>query len=307
MHYTAEGNEDDQAYGPTDTRVISVSNALCERVQFNTTKSPDGYRVSLYRLNSRPKLTGHKTYSLLNERPSFLFDEYQFYYSYMPKGSKVNMSACLLQPNQDIAFYMIKGSTNFRRWKTNYGHYIHQIQINESCGKSNSTYSYTVPSDDFYYLVFDSLRTASNTLNISMYFEHTQYEVDDNTVDDHCSQNTSPFLPGYCSLEFPFSGSYILLQVAPIDSTAEIDWKFSVSIDIGCSPRVWMYFMISLSVLIAVVAILVMFLCLYCICCTKRTVTANTAQEQAHPCSEAHDAPLLHEVAQSPMNSTEYD
>ena len=98
-------------YGPTDTRVIYVSNALCETVHFNADTSFDGYQVSLYRLNSKPELTGHEAFSLI-EQPSFIYDEFKFYYYYMPKGSKVSMSACLLQSNQDITFYMIKGDTN---------------------------------------------------------------------------------------------------------------------------------------------------------------------------------------------------
>lgn len=302
VRYTASGDNDDQAYGPTDTRIISVSNALCERVQFNVATSQEGYQVSLYRLNSQPKLTGHETFSLINEQPSFLFDEFKYYYYYMPKGSKVSMSACLLQPNQDIAFYMIKGVSNFERWKDDYGHYIREIQIRQPCGSGNSTYSYTVPSDDFYYLVFDSSKSVSNALNISMYFDRTRYEFDNNTVIDHCSWDTTYF-SGYCSLGVPLSGGYTLLQVAPVDDT-EIDWKFSVYADIGCRARIWMYFVISLCVLVGVVGILVMFFVfLYCFCVrtkkgTTSTTTANTTVEPKNLTagSEAPNAPLLHEV-----------
>ena len=300
VRYTASGDDDDLSYGPTDTRIISLSNALCEKVKFTSGGSTYGYEMNFYTLSSPPKLTGRESFSLLNERPDFSFHDFQYYYYYMPKGSNLTMSACVLNQNQPrVTFYMIKGNNNFKNWKDDYGHSKAHFRIDAPCGSRNNTYSYSVTSDDFYYLVFDAERSLSNALNVSMYFDRTQYEVDNSTVIDYCSRDTTSIIYQSCSLGLPLSGSTVLLQVAPAEGT-EIDWKFEVYVDVGCSARIWMYFVISLCVLIGVVGILVAFFVFIYFYCIRKKTTGNTntlpANLSADAGTKADDAPLLNEM-----------
>ena len=312
VRYTASGDNDDLEYGPTDTRIISVSNALCEKVYFTARDSDSDVEVHLYALSSRPLLTGRESFSLLNEQPHFTYDqEFQFYYYYMPKGSMFSVYACLLdQSRPRITFYLIQGHKNFGDWKDDYSHSKDHFRINTLCQLGNSSKSYTVNSDDFYYLVFEAdSPPLTNALNVSMYFERTRYEVDNSSVIDSCSSEINLVTFATCSLGLPLSGSTSLLTIKPVDST-DIDWKAGVTVDIGCNARIWMYFIISLSVLIGVVGILVTFFVLVYCCVrhkkkastattTAATTTATTSPANLDADRSLDNAPLLHEVPPS--------
>ena len=55
------------------------------------------------------------------------------------------------------------------------------------------------------------------------------------------------------------------MKVEPFENT-DIDWKFEVSVDIGCNARIWMFFIISLCLLAGLVAFAAFLFFLVCCC-----------------------------------------
>ncbi len=286
-------------YGPTDTRIINLSGTLCDKVQLAVGESNPGYQVYLYTLNYPPTVIEHSSFHLLNERPFFQYaGDYQYYSYYMLTGSTFNVSACTLDPGQPrINFYVIKGHKNFANLE--YGmpdHAEYHITINSLCQASNNSYSYSVISDDFYYLVFYYLVLDSegySALNVTMDFDLLHYKVYNHTVIEECHLNTSSRNFGSCSVGIPLSGHVTtLLQVMPAEDT-EIDWKFSTYADVGCSPRIWMYVVVACCMLIGIVG---PFALIYILCkCKKRAKSGSV------DATEPITAPLLH-----PPNSNDY-
>lgn len=116
LFFKASGGADENVmYGPTDTRIVTVSNTLCDKMQLMVGESDLGYKVYLYALHEPPTVTEHSSFHLLNKHPVFqCAGNYQYYSYYMLKGSTFNVSACVLDQKQPkFNFYVIKGNKNF--------------------------------------------------------------------------------------------------------------------------------------------------------------------------------------------------
>ena len=202
IHDTASGDNDNLEYGPTDTHIISVSNALCKDVYFRLGDADPGYEVHLYTLSSPPELTGHENFTLLNEHPLFTSDKiFRVFQDW-----RDTLSACLLANNSpEITFFMIVVFNSFNSWKEDDSISRDHSKIGAFCRWGNNIHSYSVFSDDFYYLVFRARAPYTDAaLNVSVYFDRTLYEVNNSSVINNCSQETSStsYIKG-CTLVFP--------------------------------------------------------------------------------------------------------
>ncbi len=307
VHYTAsDGGDNGLGYDPTDTRIISVSRPLCQKVKtFHTgADSAAGYVVHLYSLSSPPTLTGRETFSVKNQQPAFLVTrKYQYF---MPSGSKFTMSACLVNFSEPlVTYYIIKGAKNYDKWKGNKAHHFdYQLDITTGCGTGNDTYSYSVQSDDFYYLTFDS-EVSYGGVNISMYFERPRYEVDNSTVLDKC-RIISSYSYESCGVGLPLSGTTNLLTVEPKDyKMDDVDWTDVVFVNISCSARIWMYAVISLAVLVGIVGILSVFTVLFCCLCKHKKKHKQTGLPPvAGTENDSVNTPLIKGPSSSPKSAS---
>jgi len=247
---------------PTDTRLVSLSRPFCQTLNIRVSRgSDDGYIVSLYSLSSPPTLTGRETFSMVNKEPGL--SPPPTYRYYLHEKSNFTVSACIKNPKDLdplMAYYIIKGNNSYSLWKKNKAHHFeYRRNITSLCASGNTTHSYTVQSEDAYYLVFYSYYTFGSAVNISMYFERTRYEVSNGTVRQECrvTSSTPPELPTSCGVGLPLSGTSNLLAVEPEGYTDR--WTDTVSLNFNCSARIWMYAIICLCILIGITAILVVF------------------------------------------------
>lgn len=289
LFFKASGGADSSlAYGPTDTRIITVSSTLCDKMQLEVGESTPGYKVYLYALNQPPTVTKHSNFHL-NEYPIFQYvGAYQYYSYYMLKGSTFDVSACVVNQEQPkFNLYVIKGHENFNNYKNGKVHAEYQFTVDLLCQTGSNSYSYSVLMDEFYYLVVDAERpTFNHALNISMEFDLIHYEVYRHTFIDECHVNTSNKMYGSCSVKIPLSGDVTnLLQVIPAKNT-EIEWDFLTHAGVICSVRIWMYVLIASCMLIGIIG---PFAFLYILCKFVRRAKSDSVNVTTEPII----APLL--------------
>ena len=265
-------DDDGLKYAPTDTHVVPFSNAFCEELDLSSYEYDiiTGYTAKLFMLSSSPKLTGHESFSF-SKTVSKSSDELYYIYFYMYPGSKLTVSACsnvFIGPT----FYLIKGNKNFKRWKNspysteNMGH----IDVSY-CGyrDANESYSYSIHSEDHYYMIFKFY--LYTTVYMQMTFYRTRYEITDNkSVVDACNISIIRQYSSRCSVTVPLSGETAFLVVKPIDYQ-NFNWYDRVQLDVSCKPRVWVYVLISIACFISGIALMVAIgICLFVWKCKKK-------------------------------------
>ena len=263
VRFTVTNYSDDDGlhYAPTDTRIIPVSKALCQGLTLSVQDTLYGsYSAQLYMLDSQPKLTGSERFSF-NAQPS-LFDEYKYYYFYMYPGSNLTVTACISDfSSGQSTFYLIKGNNHFNKWKDDVYSAPNKMKfkISDRCQlNTNVTHSFKVTEEDYYYLIFENELYTSTSVDTYMTFYRTLYELPSNSsVDDSCYVNSEVIFDS-CYVSVPLSGGKVpFLMVTPPTPDYDIDWTDGVGLDTTCSPRIWMYVVISLCSLLGLAAIIV--------------------------------------------------
>lgn len=258
IRYTSSNytSDDGLHYAPTDTRIIPVNNALCEGLELAVDSVLVGYKASLSILNSSPKLSGSERFSI-SDSPYMGYNDYQYYYFYMYPGSKFTVSACISDGFSAFAtFSMIKGHDTFDDWVDDPFPVQGYFEVNTLCSTGqNNSHTYNVKKEDYYYLVFEADHTAATQLDVNMSFHRTRYEViGDGSTSDSCTVTGN--YSDSCTVSVPLSGKTAFLTVSPETGTV-IDWKDGIGLDTRCVPRVWMYVIIALSILVGLLLILV--------------------------------------------------
>ena len=302
-------DDDSLKYAPTDTRFVSYSNTFCNGLDLSSDEYDiaAGYTAKLFMLSSSPELTGHESFSF-SKTISKGFDEFYYIYFYMYPGSKLTVSACLDDFTGSTTFYLIKGNKNFKRWKDypyttkNMGQFDVVL-----CGNSgaNKNYSYSIHSEDHYYMIFDFI--YSTTVHMQMTFYRTRYEITNNgSIVDACSISTNQLLPR-CFVTVPLSGEIAFLVVEPIDYQ-NFDWSDGVQLDVSCQPRVWVYVVISLACLIGGIALMVAIGICVCVCVWKSkkkkhvTLSTETNNMITSSAPDLDSSPLISDPVPPPIN-----
>ena len=265
LHLATSKNSSDEdddnnglQYGPTDTRIVPFSNTFCKNLNLSANKHHYDYNSSLYLLRSPPNLTGHEIFSFSKQQ--FFYAYYYWWYRFfMHPGSHFTVSACYMEFNSNVNFYLIKGRRNFKNWKAaamNPPNTKRQFKVVDLCSNgTNTTRSFKIHSKDDYFLIFFFNLQAN--LNTHWTFYRTHYEFSNSSVIESCtllpSSNNSLLS---CSVGVPLStGNTALLTVKPAPSTT-IDWSSLdgthdvITLDTDCFPRIWMYVVIASAALI---------------------------------------------------------
>lgn len=299
VRYTASNYTADDGlhYAPTDTRIIPVSNALCQGLELTVDKALSGYTASLSMLDSRPKLAGNERFNIPVNSMYLGPGDYEYYYFYMYPGSNFTVSACISDSinNGPATFNLIRGYKNFNNWIDDPYLVKDSFQINILCGSGNQSHVYPIKNEDYYYLIFevDNYQMRSTRLNVHMSFFRTRYEVTNTSIGDTCS-TVGGSHGASCSVSVPLSGKTAFLAVTPQTGT-EIDWTDGIGLDTKCVPRAWMYVVIAFSVLIGLLMILVPVLALVVIKLRKKKATpaVSTAPATVTTGTEHDTAALL--------------
>jgi hypothetical protein len=256
VRYTSGKGDNGQLYAGTDTRIIPVNNALCQGLQLGVNRvydEEDTYTATLSLLDSRPPLNGSQTFEISDYR-DMDYKDYYFYYYYMYPGSHFTVSACIEKGHSTYAtFNMIKGDKGFTNW-IGERFQSNSFQINTQCSSGRNSHSYHITAEDYYYLIFYADTRPGTELSFQMDFYRTLYRADHLSASDSCSVMTSD-QGASCTISIPLSGKTAFLEVTPVSDA--FDWAEGIDLDTKCVPRVWMYVMIALSILVGLAAILV--------------------------------------------------
>lgn len=259
IRYTASDYRADDGlhYAPTDTRIIPVKSALCEGLKLTVDSTLVGYTASLSMLDLHPQLIGNERF-YISDTIHMGRRDYEYYYFYMYPGSTFTVSACLFEGYSSAFanFLMIKGNSKFKEWEDD--PYLIQgyFEVNTACSTGhNNSRTYNAKKEDFYYLVFEAGKSPAK-LNIYMSFYRVRYErIGDGTASDSCSVTGN--YSDSCTVSVPLSGGKTpFLTVSP-DAGTVIDWKDGIGLETKCVPRVWVYAMIALSILVGLLLIIV--------------------------------------------------
>lgn len=257
-----EGNDLD--YAPGDTRIIPFSNTFCQGLKLTNVDWTESSYLSLYLLNSSPQLTGNESFSI-NEKPEFDVYDYYYYYFYLYPGSTITASPCATTTS--YFFYLIKGNKQFGQWKSDYhSHYKDRFNVS-TCGMEG-TKSYDIQEEDYYFMVFrKSDQHTADDLTVNLGFIQTYYVFSNDSVVNSCTVDYPPSIDhNYCTVSVPlFAGGTVLLTVKPVPDLY-VFWSEGLDLDVQCVPRVWLYAVIGLSVLLVSIVLLTLVVVCVCVC-----------------------------------------
>lgn len=252
-------------YAPNDSHLVSFSNAFCQHLIVSVNGGRYGYNTSLYLLKSRPKLIGNEV-SNFTDQPLFGSKSYQKYYYYLYSGSSVNVSACYTDyDGRDVIFYLLKGNDTYHYFKHNSVDMDTSraeiwFQVKTQCSGKNKSFSHTVNASDYYYFVFYTGVTNRflSVFNVSLSFNRTRYLFTSVSIVSSCTVDTQAYSKS-CSVVIPLSGTTALLSFQPNSNNEGIDWvEDKAELRSSCSPRVWMYVIVSFAITVVIVVLMVL-------------------------------------------------
>lgn len=263
------GNSSANEYAANETRLISYSPLFCSGMNIDIDISLP-YTTTIFSVHTeKPQLTGHDAFQF-TEMPSFDFSQHDYHKwsYYLPKGSKFSFSACQDSSFDSLAhmrYYLIRGDNNFNAWVKHptSNRAIHSDSISHMCNTgSNTSYTYTVPSDANYYMVFylDPSGSTSGQLQIEFDVYRTKYEPVPGSSVGNCSTENY----GSCSVAIPLQTTYGLLTLELDPYFVPDVWSQTSDIEVNCTARIWVYVTISLlSVAFFVLIMVVIMACCF--------------------------------------------
>ncbi len=295
--YSSVGSSPDSSgiwYSPNVSHLVPVSGVFCQSLHVSTDSNTDGFNISLFMLSTAPTLTD-RDYFTFSEVVTFGNEDLIEYYYYLYEGSTINISSCLVENDGSrIFFYLIKSNKTYQRTKQklpNINTFFAEVEfeVDGHCngGLANSII-YNVSKSDFYYLLFVDRKSTwtSNSLNVSLSLNRTKYALGTH-ASDYCESDSS--IPGpveWCAVSVPLSGHTALLNLEPTEYNNVVDWAgYKAFLTTKCSPRVWMYTLLSLSVTFGIILVLILFfvICIAATKCHKRRVHHPALLEHMSP------------------------
>lgn len=258
LHYGAPNTIDidgTEEYALTDKVIHPYNSYFCQGLLAKSINTPNNFQsnATLYLLTSQPPLTDLEIFNT-SRRASLNSDStnYQSWNFYMNNGSVVSLDACYRDSsNFDIAFYLIKGSSNHNKWTKNPGssHAVKYSRLSSQCQKI----SYRVQNSDLYFFVF-YLKPKYHSValvDIEFNFNRTVYHISLGSVVQNCSFPLDG--KSSCFISVPMSSSYTALL--SLNTTRPVDYNDGANVQISCQPRAWLYAVIILSTMLVVIAI----------------------------------------------------
>lgn len=252
LHYSnpVHDNENNPAYAPVDTAIISYPHPFCEKLRIARHFDQDFPVIAtIYLLKQIPTLEKQdsSTFHRAIQLPSF---QYEYWKLFLYPGSSINYSACSSDslPNPWGVFYLVKGNRNFARWTNGRSHYYDKQDIDAACSNENSTYALEVQEEDNYYFIFEKQDTSETSLRITFSFDRVLYEVFNSTVISDCSifLNSS----SSCLVDVPLASKPVaLLELDTLEPDMD-EWDANISLDVECADRVWLYAVIGIAMFV---------------------------------------------------------
>ena len=293
----ADDNSSSNDFAPNETRAISYSSVFCESISITAYLTGfDPLTTATFNVLSQlPTLSDHDSFTF-SENPQFIGVEYHNWNFYLYPGSILSVSACKQNSLSTFTYYLIKGKNHFNSWtdhpKSSLA--IHTYPISTVCSSGTKQHFplYDVSTEGEYYMVFylSSYSGGVDALQIDFEVNRTKYAPEPDTVLSNCSLSDISQL---CTLGVPLDYSIGLLTLTTTEAIEPIDWSSSISVDVDCNARVWVYILISLGCVIVIVLIVVFVVacCCFYLRRKKSTYTSLSGGNQATPVVTETPAP----------------
>lgn len=217
---------------PTDMRKVEpVSTSFCESVTIESTAL-----MSVYKFTSEPELNNNSTKLLYSYLTMLNRKEYTYWRFYLLKGSVMSAYVC-----GNVDLYQIKGKENLDKWIKAYDTYgttsVDYISAFDCLPGSSHPAMVNVTatdSDQYYYIVLDSLMRYGPTLHINAEFtlRRKLYILHNNDSALVCEDTFSCTVPLVAQ-----SSEVVVFYINPLAMTG-------VSVNSTCTPRVYMYVLV---------------------------------------------------------------
>ena len=302
-------NNEDVVYGPGDSQKVEFSALFCEELvpdSNNYSYSRNLEASTLYLLDKDPELSGETNITFQDE--FLIFDKIkQLNFHFFPK-SLITFEACIDNNTYSSVgdFYLVKGRSIYDDWY-NSGEKsppssIASLQVREFCSQGKQNFKYQVTEEDQYYFLFindKQIYPQITAMVVSYDIKRVIYDVDQNAIKNSCTFTGT----SRCSLNVPLqsSASAVLMYGTPIDW--ENEWENN-SISVNCSPRIWLY------VLISVISMLAIAICTSCVCilaCCCHRCRFRSKDELEKPLLGQHTTHLYNEKAEEEEPTNPYD
>ena len=271
----------ERQYTPGDTRLVSVDSSFCSGASVRGTNRV--LEATFYALSRSPALTSWNNFTLNESSVSVPFSGYVHYQFYLHRGSTANTRSCLASsPVSSLQLLIIKGTSNFNSWvnRPSTSRPLHSYTISQTCPSSN-TFDFQPTAGDYYFFVYyNSARSTSARVTVSLQFYRTQYTVNPSDVLSSCHYDGV----GSCSISTA-SGATYLLAVSN-DQPPSQDGDFSVDC-IANGGIIAVIVLIPLFVLALLVAVIIVVAC-YC-----RYKHAKKAAASAPPTAASATDPMV--------------
>ena len=289
-----DNEHNNHIYAPTDTAIISFHHPFCDRLTLNSPDTELLVEVTLHLLEETPPLEEEERAVFYRE--PILTRGYEYWRMFLYPGSSVGYSACsVMEGESPVTFYLVKGNGNFDRWQIGHSNtHIEELEITTACegADENTTFSFEVQHQDNYYFIFNSESSTESITGIVFDFERTLYAITNSSILSQCSVilNAS----SSCSLSIPYSTKPVALLQLESLVPDPMEWDADIKVSVRCSPRTWLYVVISFSALAFVGLLIVGAILVYFWFCDKKRVgrPSTTAQrEDSHLISEKKPDP----------------
>ena len=271
----------ERQYTPGDTRLVSVDSSFCSGASVSGTNRV--LEATFYALSRPPALTSWNNFTLNESSVSVPFSGYVYYQFYLHKRSAANGRSCLAgSPVSSLQLLIIKGTSNFNSWvdRPRTSRALHSYTISQTCPSSN-TFRFQSTADDYYFFVYyNSARSTSARVTVSLQFYRTQYTVNPSDVLRSCDYDGV----GSCSISTTSGATYLL--VVSNEQPPSQDGDFSVRC-IAKGGMIAVIVLIPLFVLALLVAVIIV---VACYCHYKR---AKKAAASALPTAASATDPML--------------
>lgn len=302
LHYSnpVHDNEDNPAFAPIDTAIISYPHPFCEKLTLNQHLPNENYDVisTIYLLEKVPPL-GRQDSATFKREFQLGSYEYEYWKAFLYPGSDISYWACSLYTVQWGKFYLVKGNRQFEQWKNGRSTQIHEEAIDAVCESDNSTFTFQVETEDNYHFIFQREGTSDVPLQVTFMINRFLFNTSDSEVISECSIYLNETKS--CSLDVPLSSSYTsLLQLDTLQPMME-EWEASINLDVQCTARVWLYAVIAISTFIFLGGLILGSIFIY-LCFNRRL--KNTTRQVSNTPNE--DTTLVDDIHTPPTYET-YD
>ena len=226
MHYAHTSVENQYTSG--DSRINSLNTFFSKGAMVSSIDYVESAPISVYLLSQEPPLTDRNSFTINNTITNIDDDAYEYWHFYLHRGSNITVKACTTSGSPSYYFYIIKGSSNFNKWKDNDNPSSYtetKLYVSTICTQGNQTLSYKVSDTDHYYLLYYAPSYGVSGKQ-SLYIERYEFSTDNISSQQSCQVSASR---SSCSVNTDMSSPYdkVLIKV-PFNPASNFDSPYTV-------------------------------------------------------------------------------